>query len=381
AVIFRDGATDLGSAPLALMGGIATASLSSAPTAGTHSLTAVFSGDANTSASTSVPRTQTVAKAATSVTLTTSTSTAVLGQPVTLTAVLGVLAPGTGSPTGSVTFFDGATVLGTAPPSPAGVATLTTTAMTLGPHSITARYGGDASFTDSASSTLTVTVFKAATATSVTTSASPVTWHQPVTLTAAVVVLPPGTGTPTGTVTFFDGSTSLGTAMLNATGLAALTLNTLTLGDHPITASYGGAPGFDGSVSPALTQTIARAPSATTLTSAPNPALSQRPVLLTAMVAVVPPSTGVPTGSVTFFDGPTPLGTKPVTAGRATLTTSALTVGAHALTASYSGDGKIAPSTSTVVMETINQAPTTTAVTSSASVSVTGRAVTFTAKV
>ena len=126
AVTFRDGATDLGSAPVTLIGGIATASLSSALTAGTRSLTAGFNGDTNTSASTSAPRTQTVAKAATSVTLTTSAGTAVLGQPVTLTAVLGVLAPGAGNPTGSVTFFDGATALGTAPPNPAGVATLTT---------------------------------------------------------------------------------------------------------------------------------------------------------------------------------------------------------------------------------------------------------------
>ena len=55
-----------------------------------------------------------------------------------------------------------------------------------------------------------MTVLKAATATIVTTSASPVPWHQPVTLTAAVVVLPPGTGTPAGVVTFFDGPTIAG---------------------------------------------------------------------------------------------------------------------------------------------------------------------------
>ena len=380
-VTFRDGPTELGTAPVMPIGGVATASLPTALAAGTHGLTASFNGDANTSASTSAPRTQTVDRAATSLTLTTSTSTAVLGQPLTITAALRVVPPGAGSPTGSITFFDGATALGTAPVDPVGVAALTTTAMTLGPHSITARYGGDASFTDSVSSSLTVAILRAATATSVTTSASPVPWHQPVTLTAVVVVLPPGADTPAGMVTFFDGPTSLGTGMLDAMGRATLIVSALTLGDHPITASYGGAPSFEGSVSPALTQTITGVPSATTLIGSPNPAISQRPVVLTATVVVVPPSTGTPTGSVTFFDGPTPLGTAPVTAGRATLTTSALTVGAHALTAGYSGDARIAPSTSPAVTETINRAPTTTAVTSSAGVSVTGRTVTFTAKV
>jgi hypothetical protein len=379
-VTFRDGTAVLGTVLLTPDGGVATASLTTALRAGAHGLTAGFSGDANTNASTSPARTQTATKASTTITLTTSTSAAVVGQDVTFTATLGVVAPGTGTPTGGVMFLNGAVALGTVTPDAAGVATLTRSALTLGPHAITARYVGDTGFAAVTSSALTVTIVKASTVTTVTGSANPAAWHQPVTLTAAVSVVAPGSGTPTGLVTFFNGSAPLGTAAWIA-GHAALTTSALTVGDHTITASYAGAATFNGSVSTVLTESVVPAPSATTLTASPNSAVTGRPVMLTAKVAVAPPVTGTPTGTVTFFDGPTPLGNATLVAGKATLTTGALGVAAHALTAGYLGDGNVAASTSSSVTETIAQAATTTSLTSSANPSVTGRAVTFTAKV
>ena len=379
-VTFRDGTAVLGTVLLTPDGGVATASLTTALRAGAHGLTAGFSGDANTNASTSPARTQTATKASTTITLTTSTSAAVVGQDVTFTATLGVVAPGTGTPTGGVMFLNGAVALGTVTPDATGVATLTRSALTLGPHAITARYVGDTGFDAVTSSALTVTIVKASTVTTVTGSANPAAWHQPVTLTAAVSVVAPGSGTPTGLVTFFNGPATLGTAALIA-GHAALTTSALTVGDHTITASYAGAATFNGSVSTVLTESVVPAPSATTLTASPNSAVTGRPVMLTAKVAVAPPVTGTPTGTVTFFDGPTPLGNATLVAGKATLTTGALGVAAHALTAGYLGDGNVAASTSSSVTETIAQAATTTSLTSSANPSVTGRAVTFTAKV
>src|SRR6185295_809515 len=136
-----------------------------------------------------------------------------------------------------------------------------------------------------------------------------------------------------------------------------LTTSALTVGDHAITASYAGAPSFNGSVSSVFTETIMAATSSTALTGAPNPAVTGRPVVLTATVLVVAPAAGTPTGTVTFLDGPTPMGTVPLAAGHATLTVK------------------------TLAMETTNPAVTTTTLTSSANPSVTGRAVTFTAKV
>jgi hypothetical protein len=378
-VTFRDGMTVLG---VVALGPTGQATLPAALATGTRSLTAGFGGDANTNPSTSAARAQTLAKATTSMTLTTSINTLVIGQSVTFTATRTVVAPGAGTPTGGVMFFNGAVALGPAvTPDAAGVATLTTSALTLGPHAITARYAGDAGFATSTSSPLTVTIAKASTATIVTASANPAAWHQSVTLTAAVSVLVPGGGSPTGVVTFFNGPTALGTGMLSALGRATLTTRALTVGDHAITARYGGTPSFNGSVSSVFTETIVPAPSSTALTAAPNPAVTGRPVVLTATVVVVAPAAGTPTGTVTFLDGPTPLGTVPLTAGHATLTVKTLAVATHALTASYDGDGNVAPSTSTAATQTINLATTTTTVTSSANPAVTGRAVTFTAKV
>lgn len=65
-----------------------------------------------------------------------------------------------------------------------------------------------------------------------------------------------GTASPTGTVTFLDGSTSIGTAPVRADGRAILTITSLAAGDHTITASYGGDTHFSASTSAAITETI-----------------------------------------------------------------------------------------------------------------------------
>jgi hypothetical protein len=75
------------------------------------------------------------------------------------------------------------------------------------------------------------------------------------TLTATVAAVPPGAGTPTGTVSFFDGATLLGTGTL-AGGIATLTTSTLAVGSHSLTAVYNGSSNFTGSTSPVDTQTV-----------------------------------------------------------------------------------------------------------------------------
>src|SRR5581483_2109141 len=105
------------------------------------------------------------------------------------------------------------------------------------------------------------------------------------------------------------------------------------------------------------------------------------PVTFTATVAVVAPGTGTPAGTVTFKDESITVGTGAVTGGRATFTTSILTVGDHTITASYGGaTGFLASSGSmTGNPQAVGHASTSTAVTSSANPSVTGRSVMFTA--
>ncbi len=247
-VTFQDGASALGTGTLS--GGTATFTTSGL-TAGTRSITAIYGGDANFAGSTSPVLTQTVNKAASSTSVVSSNSPSNRGAAVTFTA--SVTSPVTGTPTGTVTFQDGASALGTGTLS-GGTATFTTSGLTAGTHSITAIYGGDANFAGSTSPVLTQTVNKAASSTSVASSNNPSISGTAVTFTATVTSS--ATGTPTGTVTFQDGASALGTGTLSG-GTATFTTSGLTAGTHSITAIYGGDANFAGSTSPVLTQTVA----------------------------------------------------------------------------------------------------------------------------
>src|SRR5262249_51561030 len=93
----------------------------------------------------------------------------------------------------------------------------------------------------------------------------------------------------------------------------------------------------------------------TTLISSTNPSLFGQSVTFTATVNPVAPGTGTPSGSVTFLDGATTLGTETLSGGAATFTTSALSVAGHPITASYGDDSTFNPSTSAVLTQTVNK--------------------------
>src|SRR5207249_1418024 len=184
-----------------------------------------------------------------------------------------------------------------------GVATFTTSAFAVGPHAITVVYGGDANFSTSTSAALTQTINQANSTTAATSSLNPAGLGQTVTFTATVNAAAPGSGTPTGTVTFQDGTTSQGTATLS-NGTATLTITSLSVGSHTITAVYGGDTNFTTSTSAALTQIVSQASSTATLTSSATPTVFGQAVTFTATVGPVAPATGTPTGKVTFrIDG------------------------------------------------------------------------------
>jgi hypothetical protein len=198
--------------------------------------------------------------------------------------------------------------------------------------------------------------------TTATLTASPTTATAgtPVALTA-VVKETSGSGVPTGTVTFLDGTATLGTGALDATGTAAYNATALAAGTHSLTASYGGDANNAGSTSAVVTVTINAAPTiaatSTTLTASPTSATAGTPVALTAAVKETSGS-GVPTGTVTFLDGTTTLGTGTLNgAGTATYNAGALAAGTHTLTANYGGDASNASSTSSAITVTINAAP------------------------
>ena len=152
----------------------------------------------------------------------------------TFTATVAVASPGAGTPTGTVTFKDGTTTLGTGTLSTTGgvtTATFTTAdARPLGSHSITAVYGGGTNDLASTSAALTFKVAQDATATAVVASPTATVYGQSVTFKATVSVSSPGAGTPTGTVTFKDGSTVLGTGTLStSSGVTTATFSTTAL--------------------------------------------------------------------------------------------------------------------------------------------------------
>ena len=189
--------------------------------------------------------------------LTASPNPASAGQPVTFTANITCVAE---APTGTVEFFDGSTGLGTAPLS-GGTATLTRSSLSIGDHHVTAHYSGDTDCVPSTSNPVTVTITpstKIATSVSVDATPDPAQVGQRVTLTARVSVaetVHAGSANqrlrqpaPTGDVTFYDGTSVLGTAAL-VDAIATLRTRSLAAGVHRISAVYGGDASYRGSTS------------------------------------------------------------------------------------------------------------------------------------
>jgi hypothetical protein len=188
------------------------------------------------------------------VALTAAPAAATHYQPVTLNAA--VTSSNSATPTGFVNFDDGSTLLATIAVGSNGAASYTTPALAPGAHSITAQYSGDSNFYAASSSVVTVSVSpQAATITGLTASATAVKKGTPVKFTA--VVTADGGGIPTGLVTFRDGSASLGTVKLDATGTASLTKN-LSPGSHSVSVVYSGDNSNNGSTSATVVVTVSR---------------------------------------------------------------------------------------------------------------------------
>lgn len=257
---------------------------------GSHSITAVYSGNNGFATSTSNVLTELIDAAsptATSTSLSAGPNPATPGQAVLLTATITPVP--SGSPLGTVNFFDGATLLGSGNVNGSGVATFSDSSLAVGSHVLTATYSGNAGFASSTSSSFTEIIASGALTTTTTTllaNPNPVTAGQTLTLTATVSPSP--SGSPLGTVSFFDGSTLLGTVNLNSSGIATLSLSTLGVGAHSVTAVYSGNAGFATSTSSAISVTVTLAYAV----SAP-----QTPFSVVPGSAVTIPVNVAPTGS------------------------------------------------------------------------------------
>jgi len=253
---------------------------------------------------------------------------------------------------GYVAFYDGTSLLGQEEIAN-GQAAFSTNLLGIGIHSLTAKYlgytppnaqAGTSSFLPGVSPATPVTVTAIATTATLTPSSSSVIAGAVLTLTAN---LSSANGPPIGGVTFFDGSTELGTLTLDSAGTAAFSTASLAVGNHSMTVQYAANGAYAGSVTPAAAITVnaAGAALATTTTQivSVTPLNGSSGSLATVQV------TGLPSqaGSVSLLlDGQLAATATLAADGHAAIPFNLTGAGTHLVVASYTGHGLAAPSAS-----------------------------------
>jgi hypothetical protein len=396
-ITVTDQLTSTNYGPFTLSGGAVSIPIANL-IAGSHSMVFTYSGDTSPAPGfgiSSTTITQVIAPANTSATTTPSSGSSIFGQTVTFNATI-TGATGINPTTGVVGFYDnfgGAmTLLGTGTLSGTNSTSFTTTATQLaaGTHSVMAIYAGSANFAVSPfSSPRTQTVAKASTQTTLA-ATSPSFYGNTVTFTATVTATSPGSpgslqGNP---VAFMDGSTLLGYAQVNGSGVATFTTTAtqLAVGNHSITATNLGTANFAASAASApRTQTVNAAGTQTTLVSShPGGSVYGNPVTFTASVAVTTGGNpGTPPGYIIFFDGANNLGTVAMTNGSASITVSNLAAGSHTTLRAYyaPSNSNFVSTASAYLTQNVAGASTSTTLRSSVTYWAVNQPVTFTATV
>ena len=372
-VQFESGGSAVGS-PQPISGGTASLTTTALPVGAPDSLTAVYEPTGNTYAtSTSGTVNYTVQPAVTTTTLAapTPTSPVYVGTSVSLNAT--VTSTVSGTIAGTVQFESGGDPVGSAQTVSGGAASLTTTALPVGaPDVLTAVFtptaGGNYATSTSTSVDYTVKALNATTTVLATpTPASPQPFGTSVALNATVSST--ASGTVSGTVQFESDGSPVGSPQTVSGGAASLTTTALPVGaPDTVTAVYLPTAGnsFATSTSTSVDYTVQPAGTTTTL----EPPTPTSPVYVgtsvTLNATVASSVSGTITGTVQFVSGTTDIGgSQTVSAGAASLTTTALPVGApDSLTAVFtpSNGTNYATSTSTPVTYTVQPLNATTTV-------------------
>jgi hypothetical protein len=278
-------------------------------------------------------------------------------EPVTLKAK--VAQTGSSIPTGTMNFLNGSTSLGQASLNGAGTATVVVSSLSAGAYEVVASYSGDANYPPGDLGEVFLEV-RAATTTSLVAAPNPVAAGQTLVLTATVDGS--GEASPSGAVSFTNGSTVLGTGTVNSSGIATLSTSALAAGTYNLSAQYTGTQSFLASTSSAVSVTVtggAAQSTTTALVASSNPIVAGQTLALTATVNGSSGTT--PAGTVNFLSGSTLLATGTLNAsGVATMSTATLAAGTYSLTAQYAGNANSLPSTSSAVTEVVSLIPTTT---------------------
>ncbi|MFL6629282.1 MAG: Ig-like domain repeat protein, partial [Vitreoscilla sp.] len=269
-------------------------------------------------------------------------------QSVTLTATVAPSAA-----TGTVVFKDGTSTISgcSAVTLTAATATCTTSFTSVATHSVTANYGGDTTYASSSGSLSEVVKAKTTSSTAIASSANPAYVNNTLTYTATV------TGaSPTGSVTFYSNSTSVGTVALSG-GQASYSMSYPTAASRPVYAYYGGDVANSASTSSTLTEVVNNPPATTTtIVSSANPVATGMNVTYTATVT----GTNNPTGNVTFYSAGTSIGVVPLASGHASTSISYPGAASRAVYAYYGGDSLNGSSQSATLTETVLQPSTST---------------------
>ena len=229
-----------------------TATYSRYLTPGSHSIRAAYLGWTNYRPSTSATFAE-IVESPTKTVVTTSGSPSFIGQPVTFSAFVSAVNTNNGPiPDGeTVIFYDGNVVIGSGTMS-SGMATFTTSSLSIKTHAIKAVYPGDGTFAPSNHPVQQI-VAAYPTTTALSSSLNPSSHGQVVAFIAKATSA--GPNPPTGKVTFKDGTTAIGTASMSA-GLASFSNANLSVGTHSITAVYNGDSDSAKSTSATLIQVV-----------------------------------------------------------------------------------------------------------------------------
>ncbi len=259
-----------------------------------------------------------------------------------------------GTPTGTVVVSEGTASCNVTLSGGSGSCALASPVA--GGRTVTATYGGDASFLGSSANTAH-TVNQAGTLTSITAdNPDPSSVGAGYTVSYTVTAAAPGTGTPTGNVTVSDG---VGGSCVAAASAGGCLLTSNTAGTLTLTASYAGDANYAASTSAGVNHTVSSAATTTTVTGhTPDPSVTGQGISVSFSVVS---TGGTPSGSVTVSDGAGATCNSSVAAGSCTLTPT--TAGAKSIVATYAGNGNFGGSISPAVAHTVNTAATTTTIT------------------
>jgi hypothetical protein len=283
-------------------------------------------------------------------------------------------------PTGTIQFYDQTTSANTGTPvtlAADGTASYKETGQfTDGGHNIEAQYSGDATYAAAISQPVTINVQPSPTSLIVTPSTLTPTGGSTITVTGTVTATNPGATAPTGALTVNLDGVAQGNALVTTVGTttsASVSVIIPTAGSHTIQGTYAGDLNYNGSTSPAVSITVLKTATVTTISATPSTLTTGVPETFTATIAPATAVTGtvyVITGTVSFYDqGATLLGTAPISSNTAILTGVSLSnTASHTITAVYSGDATFSTSVSSPLLLAANLLPVTVVLTESSAI-------------